>query len=328
MKQGIYNIPEIEYRNDSAVSKHGLDSLAISPLHFWAYYLNPERPIRKDTPASVLGKAIHTSVLEPQRFEEEYIQEPDSKDFKGVLVSADDYKNECRKRGLKLTGTKEQLKTAILASGGDSSLFWENRYETLTKGKTVLPTQSWRVTQAITGRVRKHPAASDILKYGQAEQSIFWMDEETGVGCKGRIDWLTDVSESTDAGILFDLKSTLDASPEGFQRSISKYRYYVQAAMYIDGLRALGYMPKAFIFAAWEKKSPYASALYYATPEMLEAGRQEYRRLLKIYADCLSSDKWPGYSQEILPISMPSNFQGIVNNLENEDDWLTQMESI
>lgn len=316
---GVYTIPYEQYEQTEGVNKHGLDALAISPLHHWAYYKNPLRVKAKYTPAKVLGNAIHVSILEPGRFDKEFVREPDKKEFPKVLDTLDDYKKACKELEIKVTGTKPELKKSIQLITKDIR-FWDDIYEQQTFGRTVLSENDWRITKAITYRVRKHPSASELLSDGKAEQSIFWTDAETGVKCKGRLDWLTPVNNT-----ILDLKSTMDASLEGFQRSITKYRYYVQAAMYLDGLQAItGLHQEYFIFAAWEKRSPYASALYYATPEMLQAGRDEYKRLLKIYAKCLESDNWPGYSQDILPIGMPEHFKPSSLS-EPEPDWLEQM---
>lgn len=322
MVEGIYSIQFEEYEARPAASKHLLDALAVSPLHCWSYFLNPERTKQKETPAKALGSAIHVSILEPERFEKEYVQEPDKDEVqrdnpRKILDLAEDYKREAKALGLKSTGTKPELKK-VLSEQVHNYYFWDELYDKLVAGRKVLSQHDWRVVKAITARVRKHPSASNLLSAGKAEQSIFWVDKDTGVQCKGRIDWLTPDS------IILDLKSTTDASPEGFQRSISKYRYYVQAAMYTDGLQALGQLPPVFVFAAWEKSVPYASALYYATKEMLEEGRKEYKRLLKIYADCLSSDEWPGYSDSIEPINLPENFK---SSSDSELDWLDEMEN-
>lgn len=322
MNQGIYSIPFEQYEGIPAASKHLLDALSISPLHAWSWFLNPERTKAKETPAKVLGNAIHVSILEPERFEKEYVREPDKKDYPHCLDTLPDYKTACRAFGLAVSGTKDELKERLQQQQGfQPESFWDYIYYKTTEGKKVLSESDWRITKAITSRVRKHPAASELLKYGQAEQSIFWTDPDTGVKCKGRLDWIS----SPIKPLILDLKSTTDASPEGFQRSITKYRYYVQAAMYIDGIKIITGNESDFVFAAWEKHAPYASALYYATPEMIEAGRLEYKRLLKIYARCLESDTWSGYSQDILPIDLPQGFKATSSLSESDQDWIEDM---
>lgn len=304
-----------------AISKHGLDSFSISPLHYWTWNVNPNRSPKKDTPASLLGSAIHTSILEPERFETEYMAEPAESDYPNALVSADDYKQACKKLGLKVTGTKPDLKASLKATAGFTGTFFDEVYDDLTQGKRVLKIEDMRVCKIIAARVRKHPTLGHLFKDGLAERSMFWKDPDTGVLCRARPDWL--VSDT-----IVDVKSTKDASPSGFQRSIMKYRYHVQAAFYMDGLEQLtGIRPDAFVFAAWEKISPYASGVYYAQQDLVEAGRKEYKRLLVDYARCLESDTWPGYSQEALPIGLPEWYKSDETGSESERDWLDEMEN-
>ena len=61
-----------------------------------------------------------------------------------------------------------------------------------------------------------------VAGMGKSEQSYFAVDPETGLDSNaGRTSF-------NDGSLIIDLKTTLDASPKGFQRSVS-YRYYVQA---------------------------------------------------------------------------------------------------
>lgn len=167
------------------------------------------------------------------------------------------------------------------------------------RGAILLDADDYAACQAIAEQVRQHPAARALFASGKAEQSAFWTDAETGVLCKARPDWLM-------PGAVLDVKSTEDASPDGFRRSIVSWRYHVQAAWYLDGLTAIGHDARAFIFGAFEKKPPYAAGFYFADADMIDVGRREYRRCLRVYADCLSADKWPGYSTEIQPITLPA----------------------
>jgi hypothetical protein len=107
--------------------------------------------------------------------------------------------------------------------------------------------------------------------------------------------------------IMLDVKSTQDASPSEFSRSIFKYGYHISAAWYLEGWRqATGEHDKDFIFAAFEKDAPNAVAFYQADADMLQIGRQECQRLLALYADCMQSKEWPGYNPAITPLSLPA----------------------
>lgn len=325
LKQGIYNLPYETYAASAGISKHGLDALAISPLHYWTWNVNPNRPKKKDTPAGLLGNAIHTAILEPERFEKEYVAIPEEWQYPKALVNADDYKKACKELGLKVTGTKPELKAQLQATAGFTGVFFEDVVRDATEGKRTLKIDDMHVCKTIASRVRKHPVLGRHFESdGKAEHSIFWNDPDTGVLCRGRPDWWV---WQNGVHCVTDLKSALSASPAGFQRAIAKYRYHVQAAMYLDGIKAItGEEPNTWLWSVWEKTQPYANAAYVATPEMIEAGRQEYKKLLKVYAECLQSDNWPGYNSELQYIDLPEWYNKPEASPEGEQDWLEQME--
>lgn len=74
MSEFIYGMPENEYHARPELSKHGLDLIARSPLHFQAN-AQPER-----TPAMVIGSATHHAVLEPDLFAKRYAVAPEGID--------------------------------------------------------------------------------------------------------------------------------------------------------------------------------------------------------------------------------------------------------
>lgn len=66
----------MEYHKDTEkISKSGLDLINRSPLHYWDRYLNPDAET-KQTPAMLLGSAVHCRVLEPFQFAERYAIAP------------------------------------------------------------------------------------------------------------------------------------------------------------------------------------------------------------------------------------------------------------
>ncbi len=88
---------------------------------------------------------------------------------------------------------------------------------------------------------------------GKSEQSYFATDSDTGMKVKCRPDFILD-----DGSLIIDLKTTQNASLKGFQKSVVNFRYYVQAAWYLDVVEmATGKRPDAFIFIAVEKTRPF-----------------------------------------------------------------------
>ena len=128
---------------------------------------------------------------------------------------------------------------------------------------------------------------------GRNELSVYAKDPETGVLVKCRFDRLLD------CGIAADLKKTRDARPDAFTKAIDNYRYYVQAAFYMDVYKwATGETLQAFKFIAIEESAPHGCRVYPIDELSIEFGRMAYRTALNTYADCLAKDNWPAYAEE------------------------------
>jgi hypothetical protein len=255
-----------DYHAHSAVSKSHLDQVARSPLHYWARYLDPNRMVPEPTPAMAIGSAVHTHVLELDQWDARYVSAPDGIDRRTKAGKAE----------------------------------WE-AFTTAATGRTVLPKADADLVMRMAHSVFTHPAAAMLLALpGKAETTHMWTDAATGLECKCRPDWLTD-----DGRLLVDLKTTEDAG-RGFAKSIAQWRYHVQASWYLDGIeQATGTRPEQFLFLCVEKKAPYAVAVYAADAEMIAAGAQTAARDLDVLATCKAAGAWPGYSDQIEPISLP-----------------------
>jgi exodeoxyribonuclease VIII len=147
---------------------------------------------------------------------------------------------------------------------------------------------------AMAGAVRQHPYAAALLSSGKAEQSFWFDDAQSGLRCKCRPDWL-------DRSTVVDLKTTTDASPSGFARSVASFRYHVQASHYLAGTFA-----ERFIFIAVEKAYPYCVGVYELDTAAMHHGDMLRRQNLQTIADCRAINHWPGYSDICETISLPS----------------------
>jgi hypothetical protein len=256
-----------DYHAHAAISKSHLDQVAKSPLHYWARYLDPNRVVPEPTPAMAIGSAVHTHVLELDQWDARYVSAPDGIDRRTKAGKAE----------------------------------WE-AFTAAAAGRTVLPKADVALVMRMAQSVFSHPAAAMLLALpGKAETTHMWTDAATGLQCKCRPDWLTD-----DGRLLVDLKTTENASPREFGRSIATWRYHVQASWYLDGIeQATGTRPEQFLFLCVEKKAPYAVAVYAADAEMIAAGAQAAARDLNVLATCKAAGAWPGYSDQIEPISLP-----------------------
>lgn len=215
--------------------------------------------------------------------------------------------NTTRDGMLSVSGTIPQLAAMLRDNGVKLHLWDELKAEWLANNghRTVLSQEQWDQLHNMREATLAHPAARALLtRQGTAELSVYWKDKETGVLCRCRPDFWT-------GNILVDLKSTDDASPDGFKRSIAKFGYDTQDAFYQDGVAAAGKPAQAFVFIAVEKGArvvdgkPLGVGVYMLDEASRAIGRAKYRDALRTYADCTASGVWPCYGDKVETISLP-----------------------
>lgn len=178
---------------------------------------------------------------------------------------------------------------------------WE-AFELENRGKLVLNEDAFQKVIQIRDAIFNHPVASQLLNptEGDAERSAFWIDPETQVLCKLRADFLRH------DGLVIDLKTSIDASPREFQRTIANFKYHWQSAFYLDGLSHLvDETLNQFIHIVVEKEPPFGIGIYVLDDVSLLQARHEISLLKAIYAKCKNENHWPNYSEQIQNISIP-----------------------
>lgn len=165
--------------------------------------------------------------------------------------------------------------------------------------KIVLTEEQVNTITQMSAAILAHPIAQKLAVGGHKEVSAFGHIVDD-VLSKARFDII-----KPDMGLIVDIKTTLDARPDAFSRACVSYRYHVQAAYYIDIARKLYERDFEFLFIAIEKMPPYELMVYHANGEMVEQGRREYMRNLQTYIECVKTNIWAGYPQEIMSITLP-----------------------
>lgn len=151
---------------------------------------------------------------------------------------------------------------------------------------------------AIRDMLWRDAQIAELLKGAETEVAMTW--EQHGVRCKAKAD-------AINGEYLLDLKTCIDASPRGFQRAVAEFSYWLQSAWYLDGYEATRGKPALdFLFIAVESQSPHAVGVYRLDHAAISAGRREMKRMAALYADCLKTNRWPGYSRATTTLSVPS----------------------
>lgn len=176
----------------------------------------------------------------------------------------------------------------------------EQRDEIRANGQTPMLAGEYDEMVRIADAVMDHPIAGPIFSEGDPERSIYWTDEETGVNCRGRLDWLR-------TNAIVDLKTTTEggARTETFTRNVISYGYDMQADWYQDGYEQAGGQNLPYLWVVVEKVRPYVVSVFQASAESLARGRERNREARQRYRDCIESGVWPGYTTDIEPIYPP-----------------------
>lgn len=165
--------------------------------------------------------------------------------------------------------------------------------------KTVMTAPVYHQVFGMIGSVMAHATAKAILQKNHNELSFFGEIDGVKVRCRPDI--------IRQGNLLADLKSTDDASFRAFQKTVATYKYHRQAAFYCDLVSQItGETYDTFTVIAVEKSAPYAVQVFVLDEATLEKGREEYRRGLAIYRECLLTNKWPAYAVEAVPMNLPS----------------------
>lgn len=217
------------------------------------------------TPALKFGQMLHMMILEPERFRATYAEQPDFGD--GRTKAAKEAKAE---------------------------------WELANPGAKPLTRRDSETLDGMFVSVMRHPAASRLIAEGQSEVTLSWLDEITGLRCKSRADYYVKRRR-----LAVDLKSTEDASPDEFARSVYKYRYHVQDALYRDAFRNCGEPIEHFAIIAVEKQAPYAVAVYTLDEDAVRKGFEAARQGIDRLADCVKRDEWPAYGDGVNTLSLP-----------------------
>lgn len=255
MTGAIHVRGKYEYEALPGANISSLKVLRKSPLHYRHYLENGGKATR----AKDLGTAAHIAVFEPERFLREFVLWDKKND--------DSDKTKAR-RG------KE----------------WEE-FKAAHPSKTIIRRDEYDLAIAVKDAVRADRVAMRYLAVGRPEVALTWQDEETGMACKGRVDWLTDA----DGGpCIVDLKSCRDPTPTWFSRDCAKLDYHLQMAFYADGIEAITGKEPRIVVVSVETSPPHDVVTYIVPAEVVEVGRDAYRQLLELLRDCTAANEWPG----------------------------------
>jgi len=167
--------------------------------------------------------------------------------------------------------------------------------------KSPLLTETVQQARDIAAAALADPIVAGILSEGAAEQSLYWIDEQTSVTCRGRVDWLHPRA-------IVDVKTArkYGARPSSISKACADYGYAQQADFYRRGVYATTGRWLPFLHVFVEVEPPYLVTVGQLGDDDLDIGARLNDQALALYAACESAGDWPAYSHgQIVPISLP-----------------------
>lgn len=159
--------------------------------------------------------------------------------------------------------------------------------------------------------VMNHPTAAALFASGIPEQSIYTIDQETGLWMRGRIDWTT--RDADGRTVLVDLKTTRNPRPTAWARDAANLDYAVQAAWYLTQWKAITDEDADFVHVLVGVTAPHLVSVVRMDKFFLAAGYARMRRALDILDMCQVFSTWPAYGDGITQITPPAWYANQAN---------------
>ena len=285
---GTYHddIPSHVYHRGPGISKSGLDLIARSPAHYKFHVEHPS----PDTRATRIGTAFHTLLLEPERFDTEYVLAPYTE---WRTKEAKEWRAAQQEAGL----------FVLMAKAG---------------ADPVRNPSEWDLIHRMRDSVMEHPYAPLFLQAGISERSMYWRQRcSVRLGDGGEEVERNELARlradriDTAHNVLVDIKTARDASYTGFARACVEHRYHLQREWYMMGARECGHAFDEFIFLVVESGPPYGIGLYTIPQRWCQQAAAMLRSNLETYARCLELDEWPAYPHEVRDLELPAYAQRV-----------------
>ncbi len=261
-----------------------LHKLKVSPQHFQATLNQPD----EDTPAKKLGRLVHSIFENGEQFIDLMKVQPT---FTGL--------------------TKDGRPSTQSAEAKQAKKEW---FSSLPKDTIVVTQDELEILIGIANQVKNSRLLTNMLKGSVRESSLWVKDPATDLLLKIRPDFVMQ------SGWIADLKTTRlyakDFPREIFSDKYNSRFYILNAAFYVHCAKLAGLSKSDNItMISLETFPPYGFKCFNLDMGCLSIGFQWVDHLLKQYAECLASNKWPGYTEEVTGLA-PPEFPPLPRDLE------------
>lgn len=259
----------------------------------------------KQTDALHFGIASHAALLEPAKFDAEFVCDIDKNDD-SVITSDAALKAWLKERGIPCKSTASFADMVYLAlQTGEMptinklhGLILES--ECKFNGQTIVKYDDYQQILQMRKVIFADQEMQQMLDGARVEFSLICEIMIGGIwyGVKIRPDIITKNREVP------DYKTTANMNPDYFGKQAHDAGYWLKQAFIKDVLEAAYQKEFKMGLLAQGKSLPYIHQLYWLTDDQLEVGRDQYEMALKQYGRCIAADVWPAYNDG--PVNLPT----------------------
>lgn len=228
-----------------------------------------------------IGSASHCHILEPEKFEENFLLA-----IKSGRSSGADKEKWCE--WFEENGW-ESARNWIIRDKSKAET-WNGQFHKITNKYVLTPT-NLEAIEGMSAAIKRNSEALELLTGGKAEQSVYAIDPATGLHLKVRPDYLPD-------GFINDVKTIQDVDDRSIDRAITTLEYGIQDAMYTNVWQLATGESREFLFTFISKSKPHMARVIRLDDEVKETSYNEYIRRKYVLKRCLESGVWPAYEND------------------------------
>lgn len=264
---GLWDVSNVEYHaNHSCISHSMMEVFRASPLAYARKFIYGTMRRLDPTPAMCIGTALHTLVLEPERFDELVAVSPDvDRRTKYGKAQWEEFKSSCN-------------------------------------GKAVISQFDNDAVTNMSKSILAHPEAAKLLKRAEyREKSFRWVNEASGLFCKCKPDLLWWAG-----AVIGDLKTAADPTPGAWTRQAASLGYHRQNAGYRSGIEAVSGRRPAFLHIVVGTSEPFETCCYQMDPESVDHGEFQNQQTLNAIRAAIDSGDWMAdQNKKFKTVSLP-----------------------
>ena len=166
--------------------------------------------------------------------------------------------------------------------------------------REVARSDEFDTAEKVATAVLLDPLAREVIKATKYEVTVRCEWQTVALQCRGRLDCYGD-------GIIADIKTTTDVSPDKFGRVAANLHYTSKLALYRQFVTCVTGEICAVKVIAAETKPPYDVVVYDIPEIVLDNAMAGVEKIMQDIPGCIKSGKWPGVAGgEVMDFPVPN----------------------